>query len=72
MIGAFGVVANEIVKLGIRLQISPRLNFMFDKRGECVGGKNFTRDADCGTEILHVLGSGHVVEKDLWIIAWDR
>ena len=65
VIGAFGMFADEGVKLFVALHIGPRLDLVFDEGFEGVLRKDLPGEANTGTEFLPILVLRHVVEKDL-------
>ena len=64
VIGAFGMVADKAVQLGIRLQVKAGLNGGFDVGFHRRLVENLTRQADHLPEIGPIARVGHIVELD--------
>ena len=62
VIGAFCVFTNDGIKLCVALDGIARLDFLAAIRIKGRLGKDFAGEANAGTEILPVLGVGHVIE----------
>ena len=70
MEGGFGVFADELVQLFVRLHVGARADLAATERVQRRLGHDFTGQADAVAEFLPVLLGGHVVEQDAWVLAW--
>ena len=67
MVGAFHMLGDEPVKLGVALQRCARLNFLAPERVKGRLAKNLSGQAYAMAKITPILRIGHIVEQDFWI-----